>query len=157
MFGSKRSAPKEIGSLIGAGTVIDGDIVFTGGLRIDGTVQGSVRCRDGDKGGMLVVSESGVVEGEVRAAHLVVAGRINGPVTASELVELQPKARVNGDVRYRALEMHHGAVVEGRLTHDPVAMESSGRGSAALKLAAAAPRSEAETSWSEPKTGAGSG
>ncbi|MFN9678693.1 MAG: polymer-forming cytoskeletal protein, partial [Betaproteobacteria bacterium] len=109
------------------------------------------------KGGMLVVSETGVVEGEVRTAHLVVAGRINGPVMASELVELQPKARVNGDVLYRALEMHHGAIVEGRLTHDTVALESSGRGPAALKLAAAAPRSEAETAWSEPKTGAGSG
>jgi cytoskeletal protein CcmA (bactofilin family) len=157
MFGSKRSVPKEIGSLVGAGTVINGDIEFTGGLRIDGTVQGSVRCSDGEKGGMLVVSETGVVEGEVHAAHLVVAGRINGPVTASELVELQPKARVDGDVRYRALEMHHGAVVEGRLTHDAVAMELSGRGPAALKLAAAAPRSEAETARSEPKTGAGSG
>ena len=157
MFGSKRSVPKEIGSLVGAGTVINGDIEFTGGLRIDGTVQGSVRCSDGEKGGMLVVSETGVVEGEVHAAHLVVAGRINGPVTASELVELQPKARVDGDVRYRALEMHHGAVVEGRLTHEPVAMELSGRGPAALKLAAAASRSEAETAWSEPKTGAGSG
>lgn len=157
MFGSKRSVPKEIGSLVGAGTVINGDIVFTGGLRIDGTVQGSVRCNDGDKGGMLVVSETGVVEGEVRAAHLVVAGRINGPVMASELVELQPKARVDGDVFYRALEMHQGAIVEGRLTHEAAAMEPSGRISVALQLAAAAPRSEAETAWSEPKTGAGSG
>jgi cytoskeletal protein CcmA (bactofilin family) len=98
-----------------------------------------------------------VVEGEVRAAHLVVAGRINGPVMASELVELQPKARVNGDVFYRALEMHQGAIVEGRLTHEAAAMEPSGRISVALQLAAAAPRSEAETAWSERKTGAGSG
>lgn len=117
MFGKKAAAPKEIGSLIGAGTTVTGDVLFTGGLRVDGVVKGAVRCTDGEKGGMLVVSEHGTVEGEVRTAHLVVAGRIVGPVYASELVELQPKARVTGDVHYRALEMHHGAVVEGTLAH----------------------------------------
>ncbi len=117
MFGKKPAAAKEIGSLIGAGTTVTGDVLFTGGLRIDGVVKGAVRCVDGEKGGMLVVSEHGTVEGEVRTAHLVVAGRIVGPVYASELVELQPKARVTGDVHYRALEMHHGAVVEGTLAH----------------------------------------
>lgn len=117
MFGKKPAAPKEIGSLIGAGTTVTGDVLFSGGLRIDGVVKGAVRCTDGEKGGMLVVSEHGAVEGEVCTAHLVVAGRIVGPVYASELVELQPKARVTGDVHYRALEMHHGAVVEGTLAH----------------------------------------
>lgn len=117
MFGSKPIAPKEIGSLIGAGTTVTGDIAFSGGLRIDGVVKGAVRCTPGERGGMLVISEQGAVEGEVRATHLVVAGRISGPVHATELLELQPKARVNGDVHYRALEMHHGAVVEGKLAH----------------------------------------
>jgi cytoskeletal protein CcmA (bactofilin family) len=104
---------------------------------------------------MLVISETGAVEGEVRAGHLVVAGRITGPVTASELLELQPKARVHGDVRYRALEMHHGAIVEGTLSHEAGAAGSSAR-PATLKLAAAAPRSDVEAS-NEPKTGTGAG
>lgn len=141
MFGKKPAAPKEIGSLIGAGTTVTGDILFTGGLRIDGVVKGAVRCTDGEKGSMLVVSEHGAVEGEVRTAHLVVAGRIVGPVYASELVELQPKARVTGDVHYRALEMHHGAVVEGTLAHrsgpDPKAEPKL-----ALKLAGSAAPAE---------------
>jgi cytoskeletal protein CcmA (bactofilin family) len=81
-------------------------------------VQGSVRCTGGEGCGMLVISEKGVVEGEVRAAHLVVAGRITGPVYTTEVVELQPTARIAGDVHYRALEIHHGAVVEGRLVHE---------------------------------------
>lgn len=143
MFSKKPTAPKEIGSLIGTGTTVIGDLVFTGGLRIDGNVKGAVRCVEGETGGMLVISETGAVEGEVRAAHLVVAGRINGPVFASELVELQPKARVNGDVRYRALEMHHGAIVDGTLMHD------AGDGTATrsgppptLKLAVASAKSE---------------
>jgi cytoskeletal protein CcmA (bactofilin family) len=117
MFTKQKASQHEIASLIGNTTTVTGNIEFSGGLRIDGTVKGSVRCVDGEKGGMLVISESGRIEGEVRAGHLVVAGRINGPVTAAQLIELQPKARVQGDVRYRALEMHHGAVVEGMMIH----------------------------------------
>lgn len=139
MFSKKTTAQKEIASLIGAGSTIVGDITFSGGLRIDGTVRGAVRCLEGEKAGMLVISELGMVEGEVRAAHLVVAGRINGPVHASELVELQPKARIAGDVHYRALEMHNGAIVDGTLVYAP----GEATGKAGLKLAAPNPRVEA--------------
>lgn len=138
MFG-KKAIPQEIGSLIGAGTTVTGDLSFSGGLRVDGTVRGAVRCVEGEKGGMLVVSEHGVIEGEVRAGHVVVAGRIQGPLHAMELIELQPKARVQGDVHYRALEMHHGAVVEGTMVYTP----SEGQARSALKLAGGAPRGEA--------------
>ena len=138
MFNKQATSQKEIASLIGSGTTLVGDIAFSGGLRIDGTVRGAVRCVDGEKAGMLVISELGAVEGEVRAAHLVVAGRINGPVYASELVELQPKARIAGDVHYRALEMHNGAIVDGTLVY--AGGESTGK--AGLKLAPAGPRPE---------------
>ncbi len=67
---------------------------------------------------MLVISEQAKVEGEVRVAYLVVNGAIVGPVISSELLELQPKARITGDVNYKALEMHGGAVVSGKLSHD---------------------------------------
>lgn len=124
MFGKKSNGDKHIASLVGAGSTLVGDLTFAGGLRIDGTVQGSVRCVGGEGAGMLVISEKGVVEGEVRAAHLVVAGRITGPVYTTELVELQPTAKVSGDVRYKALEIHHGAVVEGRLVHESGTQDS---------------------------------
>jgi cytoskeletal protein CcmA (bactofilin family) len=140
---SKKSAPTQIASLIGSGSTVVGDLVFAGGLRIDGIVRGAVRCVDGDKGGMLVISETGHVEGEVQASHLVVAGRITGPVHASELLELQPKARVNGDVRYKALEMHHGAIVDGLLVHDDGATAT--KSSPPLKLAATSAKSEGKT------------
>ena len=123
MFGKKSNGDKHIASLIGAGSTLVGDLAFAGGLRIDGTVQGSVHCVGGESSGMLVISEKGVVEGEVRAAHLVVAGRIAGPVYTTEVVELQPTARVAGDIRYRALEIHHGAVVEGKLVHESAAQD----------------------------------
>jgi cytoskeletal protein CcmA (bactofilin family) len=72
---------------------------------------------------MLVISEQAKVEGEVRVAHLVINGEIVGPVFSSELLELQPKARITGDVYYKALEMHGGALVAGKLTHDQIGDE----------------------------------
>ena len=118
MFGHKTK--NTIDSLIGASTRVEGDVHFKGGLRIDGHVCGNVVAEPGP-GSMLVISENARVEGEVRGAHLVINGVIVGTVYSSELLELQPKARITGDVRYKALEMHGGAVVAGRLTPDDAA------------------------------------
>jgi cytoskeletal protein CcmA (bactofilin family) len=122
-----RKTKGTIDSLIGISTNIQGDVHFQGGLRIDGHVKGNV-IADGDEPSMLVISEHAKVEGEVRVAHLVVNGEVIGPVHSSELLELQPRARITGDVYYKALEMHGGALVSGKLTHDQV-------GEPVLKLA----------------------
>ncbi|MBI1890895.1 MAG: polymer-forming cytoskeletal protein [Burkholderiales bacterium] len=127
MFGSKSKST--IDSLIGLSTKIEGNIHFKGGLRIDGHIKGNV-IADPSEGSMLVISEHATVEGEVRVAHLVVNGEIKGPVYSAELLELQPKARITGDVYYKALEMHGGAIVSGKLTHDLIGPEP------VLKLAA---------------------
>lgn len=117
MFNKKKPAPqKRIDSLIGAGTTVDGDVTFTGGLRIDGSVRGRV-IAVGDEPATLVVSGQARIDGEVRVSHVVVNGTVNGPVTAKGYLELQGKARVNGDVTYRTLEMHVGALVQGKLVH----------------------------------------
>jgi len=112
LFSKKKGL--SIDTQIGAQAAIDGDIVFSGGLRLDGRVRGNIRAADG-KPSMLVISEKGVVEGEIAVGHLVLNGTVKGPVHADELLELQPNARVLGEVRYAALEMHQGALVEGRL------------------------------------------
>src|SRR5881398_1898898 len=120
MFG--RNAKSEIDSLIGISARIEGDLVFTGGLRIDGQVHGNVLASDGDEAGsVLIVSEHARIEGEVRCANLVVNGSIAGTVHCTELLELQPKGRIHGDVHYRLLEMHGGALVTGKLTHEAAA------------------------------------
>ena len=138
MFGNKTpTAQKTIGTLIGAGTVVEGTLTYSGGLRIDGTVKGDVRCSTGDAC-MVVISESGRVDGEVHAAHLVVSGAVTGPVHVSQLLELQPKAKITGDVHYHGLEIHQGAVVEGRLIY----AAAGGEGRPALKLAAGGTTSE---------------
>lgn len=117
MFGNKSSKPQNrIDCLIGAGTVIEGNIAFAGGLRIDGKVRGNIMAAD-DKPGTLVLSEHAQIEGEIHVSHAVINGTLAGPVHATEYVELQAKANVTGDVYYKTLEVHLGAVVQGRLVH----------------------------------------
>jgi cytoskeletal protein CcmA (bactofilin family) len=116
MFGKTNKPNGRIDSLIGAGTVIEGNVTFTGGLRIDGEVRGNV-CATGDQASTLVVSEHARIEGEVSVSHLVVNGTVIGPVRSSEFLELQPRARMTGDVEYNTIEMHLGAIVQGRLVH----------------------------------------
>lgn len=117
MFSSKNSKPQNrIDSLVGAGTRIEGNVSFAGGLRVDGEIKGNV-IGDPSKPCTLVLSEQGRIEGEIRVTHLVVNGAIVGPVTAAEYLELQGKAKVTGDVNYKALEIQLGAIVEGKLIH----------------------------------------
>jgi cytoskeletal protein CcmA (bactofilin family) len=118
MFEHTKTRPtqKRLDSLIGAGTTVDGDLVFSGGLRIDGAVHGKVSTVD-NQPGTLVISERARIEGEVRVSHVVINGAVDGPVSASDHLELQAKAQVHGDVVYRTLEMHVGAIVQGKLVH----------------------------------------
>ncbi len=117
MFGKKPNKPQNrIDSLIGTGTRIEGNISFAGGLRVDGEIQGNVTAVV-DQPSTLVVSERARIDGEIRVSHLVANGTINGPVYATESLELQSNSRLQGDVHYSVLEMHLGAIVEGRLVH----------------------------------------
>ena len=112
MFGKKKQPP--IKSLIAQGTCIEGNLKFTDGLRIDGDVIGDIGACEGGAS-ILVISETASVTGRIFAEHVIVNGRVMGPVHASELLELQPKANIAGDVSYKALEMHQGAVISGQL------------------------------------------
>ena len=112
MFGKKGQPP--IRSLIAQGSRIEGNLKFSDGLRIDGEVVGNTSA-NAEQPSILVISEAAVVEGEVRADHVIINGTVRGPVHARELLELQPKARIEGDVFYKALEMHQGAMIAGQL------------------------------------------
>ncbi|MBI5437094.1 MAG: polymer-forming cytoskeletal protein [Nitrosomonadales bacterium] len=117
MFSKKHSKPQNrIDSLIGAGTAIDGNLSFSGGLRVDGEINGNVIAAPG-KPSTLVLSEQGRINGEINTTHLVVNGVVEGPVRAVEYLELQSKAKVIGDIYYKTLEIQLGAIVEGRLIH----------------------------------------
>ena len=119
MFARKKPPP--IKSLIAQGTQIQGHVAFVDGLRIDGEVVGDVRCST--EPSMLLVSETARIEGAIHAAHVIINGQVIGPVHASELLELQPKARITGHVHYKAIEMHQGAVVAGQLCPSETLLE----------------------------------
>ncbi|WP_066273390.1 bactofilin family protein [Hydrogenophaga palleronii] len=112
MFAKKKQPP--IKSLVAQGTRIEGNVLFHDGLRIDGEVVGDIRASD-EQPSILVVSEVAVVTGQIHADHVIINGHVKGPVLAFELLELQPKARIEGDVSYKALEMHQGATISGQL------------------------------------------
>jgi len=110
---NKRKQPP-IKSLIAQGSHINGSVHFTDGLRIDGSLVGDIHGNE-DQPSILVVSESASVTGALHADHIIINGAVMGPVHANLMLELQPKARIEGDVFYRALEMHQGAIVAGQL------------------------------------------
>lgn len=116
----KRSQDNEVKSvetidtLIGSGTVLSGDLTFTGGLRIDGHIKGNVIASD-TKQGTLVLSESGVIEGDISVPHLVINGSVTGQVESTGRLELQKNAKIEGDIHYRSMEMELGSAVNGAL------------------------------------------
>ena len=112
MFNKKKQPP--IKSLIAQGSQIVGNFTFTDGLRVDGEITGNVWGNE-NAASILVISESAQVVGEVCADHVIINGSVNGPVRARKMMELQPKARIQGDVQYAALEMHQGALITGQM------------------------------------------
>jgi cytoskeletal protein CcmA (bactofilin family) len=114
MISLGKKKPPPIRSLIGEGMVVHGTVHFTDGMRIDGQVIGDV-IAEGESRSILVISENARVQGKVMAAHVIINGEVEGNLHCHELLELQPKARINGDIRYDVLEMHPGALVDGEL------------------------------------------
>jgi cytoskeletal protein CcmA (bactofilin family) len=131
MFAKKKQPG--IKSLIAVGSHIEGNLKFTDGLRVDGQITGDIRADD-DNSSILVISETAVITGQIFADHVIVNGRVNGPIHANMMLELQPKAQIVGDVFYKALEMHQGAVITGLL--QPSMMELDADVKTKLKLAA---------------------
>src|SRR3954462_5247286 len=122
MFNKSSKPQNRIDSLIGTTTRIEGNVIFNGGLRVDGMVRGNVSAV-ADPPGTLAVSADARIDAEVQASHIVVNVIIHGPVHATETLELQAGSKVKGDVHYKTIEIHQGAVVEGRLGHHPAEMK----------------------------------
>ena len=119
MWGNKAKKPKQtasIDSLIGQNTEIRGDVIFSGGLHVDGKVKGNVIAAEGEDS-VLTLSERGTIEGEVKVPNVVVNGTVIGDVHALSHVELAAQARVHGNVYYSLIEMAMGAEVNGNLVH----------------------------------------
>ena len=116
MFKQKQSKNAKVDTLIGAKTRINGDVEFSGGLHLDGYINGNVKCELGE-GAVLSVSEQGCIEGSVTVPNIVLNGIVKGDIEAGDRVELGPKARVLGSVQYTTIETAVGAQILGKLIH----------------------------------------
>lgn len=112
----KKGSDAPVDTLIGRNTHIIGDVVFSSGLHLEGTVKGSLHAQDGSDG-ILVIGEGGRVEGEVHASNIIINGTVDGDVFVTEHVELAAKARINGNVHYALIQMAMGAEINGSLIH----------------------------------------
>jgi len=114
MFGRRKQTSTRIDTLIGKAATLHGDLEFSGGLHLDGRINGNVSS-SADDGGALSVSETGFIEGNVDVTNIVMNGTVNGDMQARERLQLGGKARVNGNVHYGVIEMAPGAVITGKL------------------------------------------
>jgi cytoskeletal protein CcmA (bactofilin family) len=104
-----------IDTLIGKASRVHGDLEFTGGLHLDGSIAGNVRA-DPSEDSNLSVSETGSIEGNVEATNVMLNGTVKGDILARERIVLGATARVQGNVYYGVIEMTLGAQIMGKLT-----------------------------------------
>lgn len=120
MLGRKKQTSRRTAThfdtLISARSSVKGDLTFSGGLHIDGKVQGKVTAEEGSDA-VLRVSEAGEINGDIVVPHVIINGTVNGDVYASAHLELAEKAAINGNVYYNLIEMAMGATVNGNLVH----------------------------------------
>jgi cytoskeletal protein CcmA (bactofilin family) len=90
------------------GSKVSGKISFDGAVRIDGAVDGEITGKDS-----ITIAESATITAQIRAASVVVAGRVTGDIIATKRIEIRPSARVQGNLVSPALVVHEGAVFDG--------------------------------------------
>ena len=113
---ARKARAAQFDTLISNKTSISGDVHFSGGLHIDGKVEGTIYAEDGSDA-VLRISDAGEVEGDVYAPHIIINGTVYGNVYSTEDLELASRAAVHGNVYYHLIEMAMGAAVNGSLLH----------------------------------------
>ncbi len=101
-------------TLISRATKVIGDLHFTGELQLEGKVTGNIIAED-EKDAKVVIADTGVVEGEIRAPIVIVNGKVMGNIYSSKHLELAAKGNVTGTVHYHSIEMVKGAQVNGSM------------------------------------------
>ncbi|MDX1552125.1 MAG: polymer-forming cytoskeletal protein [Marinobacter sp.] len=149
MLGKKKQKPRRpsghFDTLVSSRTTVEGDVHFSGGLHVDGTIRGRVVAEEGGDA-VLRVSEVGAVEGDIVAPHVIINGTVHGDVYASTHLELAEKASIHGNVYYNLIEMAMGASVNGSLVHQNEPVGLLGRDKQQPRAAGAAGEEKAEGS-----------
>jgi len=113
MLGKSKGAGAH--TLIDANARVVGDVHFTGGLHIQGHIQGNLLA--GPDGGDLVIGEGGLIEGEIHAPRVTISGEVRGDIHVAERLKLENKASVTGNIYYQLIEIVVGARIDGVLRH----------------------------------------
>ena len=103
------------GSIIGSDLEIIGSLLATKSLRIDGTVVGNIKTKAGADV-CIALGKTGLVQGNISGVRVLVAGRVEGNVLATERVELHSGADVHGDIIYAQIGIEQGARLSGLLS-----------------------------------------
>ena len=119
----------EIISLLGKGTEVAGDISFSGGMRVDGIIRGTVHSE-----GSLIIGASGLIDAEVSVRNISVNGEFRGIIRASDRVEIHKEGKVFGDIYSPCLIIEAGATFEGRCNMSE--MEEKDKNSSKKKIPA---------------------
>lgn len=117
MWGNEVKKTSKINSLIGKGTVVNGTVQFSGGLHVDGTINGDVTSDGDSQDSALSISEGALINGNITVPFIIINGRVNGNISSAQNLELATNSRVEGDVRYKVLQIALGAQVNGNLKH----------------------------------------
>ncbi|MCL3780339.1 polymer-forming cytoskeletal protein [Prolixibacteraceae bacterium JC049] len=105
---SQNDNDKNAINLLGAGTVITGDIQAEGDIRIDGTLKGNLTAK-----GRVVIGNTGSVNGEVKCQTSEIAGTIEGKITVENLLSLKSSSKLKGDIITGKLSIEPGAAFSG--------------------------------------------
>jgi cytoskeletal protein CcmA (bactofilin family) len=98
-------------TFVGAGSKLTGNLECEGDLVVGGAVRGDSIVR-----GLFTLSEGGRWEGTIQATNAVVAGEIEGAVSANEKLEVRKSARIRGTVSARTIAISKGAVIDGEVS-----------------------------------------
>lgn len=122
IWGKERRSSERIDTLIAKDVVLKGDLEFSGGVQIDGTIEGTIKGV-GDHSVVRITSQ-GQVRGDIHSPIIVINGSVKGSVYSSAHLELGTESHIAGDVHYQLIEMLMGAEVNGQLMHEPQAADT---------------------------------
>ncbi|MSQ80161.1 MAG: polymer-forming cytoskeletal protein [Candidatus Methylopumilus sp.] len=114
MFFNKKNKARTIDTLIDKGITVRGNVTYSGGMRIDGSIIGNLTELPGTAG-TLIMGNKSLIKGNVSAHHAIIGGNVDGNITCAEYLELHANAKVFGDIKYKVIEIHAGAKVYGQL------------------------------------------
>ncbi|MGI9628675.1 MAG: bactofilin family protein [Longimicrobiales bacterium] len=128
------TSPEAVISIVGPGMRIIGDCETSGTIRVEGTVEGSVRAAKA-----VVIGKDGTVRGDINTQDAVISGNVIGTLVVESRLELQGTCKIEGEIHATRLQLEEGAVLNGTIN-----MGGKGPGATKASVSAGGPAKEPE-------------